>query len=167
MLFTFVTISYVIVCFFLVGVVLLQSGKGGGLGSAFGGGGGGAGQQVFGGAGAGNILTKLTAISAALFMLLSILLAYLSSSGDQGLDVVAAEQAAIAAAEDAEEEASGAEAEGEDGASGVDGEEPPAGAQEFELQAPTEPAPVEDDGLALEAPDLDLNPTEPAPAAQE
>ena len=88
---TFVSIVYVIVCLFLILVVLLQSGKGGGLGSAFG---GGASQQIFGGAGAGNLLTRLTAGSAFLFMALSVWLAFLSSSGDQALDRAVRQQAA-------------------------------------------------------------------------
>ena len=81
---TFLTIVYVLVCLFLILVVLLQSGKGGGMGTALGGGSGGA-QQVFGGAGAGNILTRATAVSAALFMILSATLAYMSSSPDASL----------------------------------------------------------------------------------
>ena len=36
-MYTFLSILYVFVCLFLILVVLLQSGKGGGLGSAFGG----------------------------------------------------------------------------------------------------------------------------------
>ena len=56
-MYTFLSIVYVFVCLFLILVVLLQSGKGGGLGSAFG---GGASQQIFGGAGAGNLLTRLS-----------------------------------------------------------------------------------------------------------
>ena len=63
-------------------VVLLQQGKGGGMGAAFG---GGAAAQVFGGRGAGNFLTRATAICAAIFMLTSVSLAYLSSSGDRAL----------------------------------------------------------------------------------
>jgi preprotein translocase subunit SecG len=63
-------------------VVLLQQGKGGGMGAAFG---GGATQQVFGGRGAGNILTRATAICAGIFMLTSVTLAYVSSSGDREL----------------------------------------------------------------------------------
>ncbi len=88
-MFTFLSILYVIVCLFLILVVLLQTGKGGGMG-ALGGGMGGAGQQVFGGAGAGNILTKATSWSAALFMILSATLSYLSSPGEQALEDVAA-----------------------------------------------------------------------------
>jgi preprotein translocase subunit SecG len=63
-------------------VVLLQQGKGGGMGAAFG---GGATQQVFGGRGAGNILTRATAVCAGIFMLTSVSLAYVSSSGDRDL----------------------------------------------------------------------------------
>ena len=84
-MFTFLSVLYVLICLFLILVVLLQSGKGGGMGAAFGGGGG-AGQQVFGGAGAGNILTKMTAVSAALFMVLSATLAYMSSPGEDALE---------------------------------------------------------------------------------
>jgi preprotein translocase subunit SecG len=68
-------------CAFLMLVVLLQQGKGGGMGAAF----GGATQQVFGGRGAGNILTRATAICAATFMLTSVSLAWVSSSGDREL----------------------------------------------------------------------------------
>src|ERR1700758_1616663 len=75
-------IVHVSVCIFLMLVVLLQQGKGGGMGAAFG---GGATQQVFGGRGAGNILTRATAICAGIFMLTSVSLAYVSSSGDRDL----------------------------------------------------------------------------------
>lgn len=75
-MYTLLVVLYVLVCAFLVLVVLLQPGRGG-MGGAFG---SGMGQQVFGGAGPTNILQKITAICAALFMVLSILLAYMSSS---------------------------------------------------------------------------------------
>src|SRR6478672_13184676 len=89
MLQTFIDILHVFVCMVLMGVVLLQQGKGGGMGSAF----GGASAQVFGGSGAGNILTRATAICAAIFMLTSVSLAYMSSSGDRGLKAKAAIEA--------------------------------------------------------------------------
>ncbi|MCL2450799.1 MAG: preprotein translocase subunit SecG [Polyangiaceae bacterium] len=82
MLTTFLEIVHVSVCLFLMLVVLLQQGKGGGMGAALG---GGAAQQVFGGRGAGNILTRATAICAAIFMMTSVSLAYFSSSGDREL----------------------------------------------------------------------------------
>ncbi|MBS2016681.1 MAG: preprotein translocase subunit SecG [Deltaproteobacteria bacterium] len=81
MLATFVNIIHIFVCLVLMGVVLLQQGKGGGMGSAF----GGASAQVFGGSGAGNILTRATAVCAGVFMLTSVTLAYMSSSGDRAL----------------------------------------------------------------------------------
>ncbi len=89
MLQTFLNIVHVFVCMVLVGVVLLQQGKGGGMGAAF----GGATTQVFGGRGAGNLLTRATAICAAIFMLTSVSLAYLSSSGDRALKARVAQEA--------------------------------------------------------------------------
>jgi preprotein translocase subunit SecG len=91
---TFLTILYVFVCVFLILVVLLQAGRGGGMGAAF----GGSSQSVFGGAGAGNFLTRLTVVMAALFMLLSASLAYLSTSSDKALEKAAQ---AVKAREDA------------------------------------------------------------------
>src|SRR5208282_4743048 len=81
MITTLLDIIHISVCVFLMLVVLLQQGKGGGMGAAFGGGA----QQVFGGRGAGNLLTRATAICAAIFMLTSVSLAYFSSSGDRDL----------------------------------------------------------------------------------
>jgi preprotein translocase subunit SecG len=89
MLQTFIDIVHVFVCLVLMGVVLLQQGKGGGMGAAFGGGT----AQVFGGRGAGNILTRATAVCAAIFMLTSVSLAYLSSSGDRSLKAKVAMEA--------------------------------------------------------------------------
>lgn len=87
---TFISIIHVFVCFVLMFVVLLQQGKGGGMGSAF----GGSSAQVFGGSGAGNILTRATGICAGVFMLTSISLAYLASAKDSGLRAkIAAEEA--------------------------------------------------------------------------
>jgi len=82
MITTLLDIVHIAVCAFLMLVVLLQQGKGGGMGAAFG---GGATQQVFGGRGAGNILTRATAICAGIFMLTSVSLAWVSSSGDREL----------------------------------------------------------------------------------
>jgi preprotein translocase subunit SecG len=74
---TLVTILHVAVCLFLMVTVLLQSGKGGGVGAAFGAGGS---QTVFGGSGGGNFLRRMTVACAAIFMLTSITLAYMASS---------------------------------------------------------------------------------------
>jgi preprotein translocase subunit SecG len=72
---------HIFACLVLIGVVLLQQGKGGGMGAAL----GGASAQVFGGRGAGNLLTRATAICATIFMLTSVTLAYRSSTGDASL----------------------------------------------------------------------------------
>jgi len=75
MLEMFTTIVHVLACFFLILVVLLQSGKGGGLSGAFGGGAG----AAMGQASAGSVLTKLTGSAAATFMVTSMILAIYSS----------------------------------------------------------------------------------------
>lgn len=75
------TVLHVVACTFLILVILIQPGKGGG-GGIFGGGGA---QQVFGGRGAGNFLTKTTWATAAVFFATSVTLAYLSSSTDDSL----------------------------------------------------------------------------------
>jgi preprotein translocase subunit SecG len=73
---TLITILHVLVCLFLMLTVLLQSGKGGGMGAAFGGGNA---ATVFGGSGASSFLRRLTAGAGAVFMLTSMLLAFLAS----------------------------------------------------------------------------------------
>jgi preprotein translocase subunit SecG len=86
---TLITVIHVIVCIFLMLTVLLQSGKGG-MGAAFGGGGT---QTVFGGAGAGGFLRKLTVGAAVTFMLTSMTLAWLASrTGTDALKRYSAQQ---------------------------------------------------------------------------
>jgi len=72
------TILHISVCLILILTVLLQSGKAGDLAGAFGGAGS---QSVFGPRGAASILSKLTTISAVLFMVTSMGLWILSSKG--------------------------------------------------------------------------------------
>ena len=66
----------VIVCLLLIGIILIQRSKGGGLGVAFGGGGG---EQLFGSR-TGNVLTKGTVILAVAFFVNTVLLAMMSSN---------------------------------------------------------------------------------------
>jgi len=78
-IFGFLLGVHLLVCIGLVLVVLLQSGKGGGLAGAFGGMGG-AGQQLFGGRGAATFLSKATTVLGVSFMTTSLLLALLAGS---------------------------------------------------------------------------------------
>lgn len=71
---------HVIVCFALILIVLLQTGKGADIGAAFG---GGSSQTIFGSSGAGNFLTKATTVAAIVFMCTSLALAYFSGAKGQ------------------------------------------------------------------------------------
>jgi preprotein translocase subunit SecG len=71
-MFIVVTTIHVIACLFLIGVVLLQQGKGADMGAVF----GGSSSTIFGSSGAGNFLTRLTTIMAVVFMLTSLTLTY-------------------------------------------------------------------------------------------
>ena len=68
------TILHVLTCFAIIAIVLLQSGKGADIGSAFGGAGS---QAVFGSMGTPTILGKITTAAAAIFILTSFSLALL------------------------------------------------------------------------------------------
>jgi preprotein translocase subunit SecG len=70
---TIVVIIHIIVSLALISIVLLQHGKGAGIGAAF----GGSSQTVFGSTGAAPFLAKLTAIVAILFMCTSLGLTFL------------------------------------------------------------------------------------------
>jgi preprotein translocase subunit SecG len=66
MLYYFLAVVHVLVCVILILVVLLQSGKGADLAGAFG---GGATQTAFGSRGPASFLSKLTTVSAVIFMM--------------------------------------------------------------------------------------------------
>lgn len=70
---TILTVIHVLLSIGVITLVLLQHGKGADAGAAFG---GGASATVFGARGAGNFLSRTTAILATLFFLTSIGLAY-------------------------------------------------------------------------------------------
>ena len=72
---TLLIIVHVLVCLFLVGVVLLQHGKGADIGASF----GGSSQSLFGTEGPLPLLNKITTAAAIIFMLTSLALAYISS----------------------------------------------------------------------------------------
>ncbi|MFN8549073.1 MAG: preprotein translocase subunit SecG [Candidatus Eisenbacteria bacterium] len=76
-MFTFFVVIHLLVSFCLIGVVLMQSGKGSGLAGAFGTGGN---ATVFGGRGAVDFLGKATWILGGAFMVTSMTLAILSGA---------------------------------------------------------------------------------------
>jgi preprotein translocase subunit SecG len=77
---------HVVACLFLIGVVLLQQGKGQDLASAFGGGGT---QTAFGPRGSANVLSRATTILAGLFMVSSLALSLVRPRQGTILDNVA------------------------------------------------------------------------------
>ncbi|HIP75616.1 MAG TPA: preprotein translocase subunit SecG [Psychromonas hadalis] len=70
-------VVYLIVAIALIGFVLIQQGKGAGMGASFG---SGASNTVFGASGAGNFMTRTTAILAVAFFVLSLTLGNLSTN---------------------------------------------------------------------------------------
>ena len=80
-MYAFLLILHLLICLALIGVVLIQSGKGGGLaGGAF----GGSAQTVFGGRGATDFITRATIALGVLFFVTSFSLALMTSHGGTG-----------------------------------------------------------------------------------
>ncbi|MCU7835897.1 MAG: preprotein translocase subunit SecG [gamma proteobacterium symbiont of Taylorina sp.] len=76
---TVILAVHIVIAITLIGLILIQQGKGADAGAAFGGGGGGgASSTVFGSQGSGNFLSKTTAILATSFFVSSLFLSYLS-----------------------------------------------------------------------------------------
>lgn len=87
---TLVTIVHVIAAIAIVGLVLLQQGKGADAGASFG---SGASQTVFGSSGSGNFLVKATTIAATVFFVTSLTLAIFArgqsfGGSSEGLPIV-------------------------------------------------------------------------------
>jgi preprotein translocase subunit SecG len=84
---------HVLIAVAIIGLVLLQHGKGADMGSGFG---GGASSSLFGATGSANFLSRATAVLATLFFLTSLGLAYLATNKPRGggvLDAVKKEMA--------------------------------------------------------------------------
>jgi preprotein translocase subunit SecG len=73
---TLIIVAHVLIALSIIGLVLLQHGKGADMGSGFG---GGASSSLFGATGSANFLSRTTAVLAAIFFLTSLGLAYLAS----------------------------------------------------------------------------------------
>lgn len=72
---TLIVVVHMIVAVLIVGLVLLQQGKGADAGASFG---SGASQTVFGSSGSGNFLTRATTIAATVFFITSLSLAIIA-----------------------------------------------------------------------------------------
>lgn len=87
---TLIVVAHVVIAVALVGLVLIQQGKGADAGAAFG---GGASQTVFGSQGSGSFLTRTTTFLAILFFVTSFSLAVFAKqraevAGEAGIPVV-------------------------------------------------------------------------------
>ena len=77
---TLLIIIHILVALFLIGIVLLQHGKGADVGATF----GGSSQSLFGTEGPVPLLNKITTLAAIVFMGTSISLAYISANQSTG-----------------------------------------------------------------------------------
>jgi preprotein translocase subunit SecG len=85
MFYTIFLMVHVLLALAMVGLILIQQGKGADAGAAFG---SGASSTVFGARGSGSFLTRTTAILAVLFFANSLLLAYLVTTQSKSDSVV-------------------------------------------------------------------------------
>lgn len=85
MLHNIILVIHVLVAIGVIGLVLIQQGKGADAGAAFG---GGASSTVFGSQGSGSFLTRATGILATIFFITSLTLAYLSTQSVTPTSVV-------------------------------------------------------------------------------
>jgi preprotein translocase subunit SecG len=162
---TLLTVIHVLIALFLIVVVLLQAGRGGGVGATF----GGASTQIFGGRGAGNFLTKLTTVFAIGFFVTSLTLSVMSTKEQS---VVPRQTEGTAAAEgdetDKDTSAEGktaGQAVGSDEAAGAeDGKGDAANGDEAEVAG--EPAAADAAAQADDSADATAEPSA-APAAQQ
>ena len=76
-MFSLVLVIHIAAAFGIIGLVLLQHGKGADMGAAFGGGSSG---SLFGATGSANFLSRTTAVLAVVFFLTSLTLAYLAAN---------------------------------------------------------------------------------------
>lgn len=89
---TLVTVVHVLAAMGVIGLVLLQHGKGADMGAAFG---SGASGSLFGVSGSSNFMSRATAIFVAIFFATSMTLAYLSSHRAEQSSVVSMQKKTV------------------------------------------------------------------------
>lgn len=77
---TLIIVFHVLAALCIIGLILIQQGKGADMGASFG---AGASQTLFGGRGSGNALTRATAILAAVFFATSLALSVLAKNNSE------------------------------------------------------------------------------------
>jgi len=95
---TLLLIVHVLVCLALIAIVLLQGGKGAEIGATFGAGGS---QTVFGASGGKNFMSRLTTWAATVFMITSLVLAFVYAR--PGIESIMPQQVEAPATESAEQ----------------------------------------------------------------
>ncbi len=83
MLYQVLIIAYVLIALSLIGLVLIQQGKGADMGASFG---AGSSATVFGSGGSGNFLTKATTYLAVAFFTISLVLGNLTANRTKSVD---------------------------------------------------------------------------------
>ncbi|GAA0349939.1 preprotein translocase subunit SecG [Bowmanella denitrificans] len=83
MLYEVLMVVYLLVSLALIGLVLIQRGKGADMGASFG---AGASNTVFGASGSGNFLSRTTAILATLFFAISLILGAMTAGKEKQVD---------------------------------------------------------------------------------
>jgi preprotein translocase subunit SecG len=125
-----VIVLHVLIALVIIGLVLLQHGKGADMGSGFG---GGASGSLFGATGSANFLSRATAVLATLFFLTSLGLAYLATNKPRTsggvLDAVKTQQSAPVQEKAADKPPAEAPKGAAPGAPAVPAEAPPAGSK--------------------------------------
>ncbi|MGL1959223.1 MAG: preprotein translocase subunit SecG [Colwellia sp.] len=83
MLYQVLIIAYVLIAISLIGLVLIQQGKGADMGASFG---AGSSATIFGSSGSGNFLTKMTTWLAIAFFVISLILGNLTANRTKSVD---------------------------------------------------------------------------------
>lgn len=84
-MYTFVLVVHIILAVLMIGLILIQQGKGAEAGASFGGGGA---ATVFGASGSANFMTRVTAILTALFFITSLSLAIYAKKQSQAVTLL-------------------------------------------------------------------------------
>ncbi len=95
-MFTVLLVIYLLAAVGVIGLVLIQQGKGADMGASFGAGGS---NTVFGSGGSGNFLTRTTAVFAIIFFIVSLVLGRISTNSGETESILANPSQAVSTIE--------------------------------------------------------------------